>query len=245
MNNLDPRTKLIIVLVLSSLGIIYSNVAILLFLLIVATVTATICKSNLKSVVFKIRKLIYTLILIALFQSLLTNKGNPIITIGSVNLLTDYGILRSLEFILRMGIIIVSAAIITTSSSREIIQGLIQWKVPYEIAFMVSIAIRFLPILRDEMTDMLIALQLRGIDFKKIKMKEKINIYKYILVPITTNSIMKAKELAAAMEMRGFRAYQSRTSYMVLKMGIRDYLVIASSIAFGIFFITFQKVYTL
>ncbi|NLJ58325.1 MAG: energy-coupling factor transporter transmembrane protein EcfT [Tissierellia bacterium] len=238
MNSLDPRTKLLIVLILSSLGIIYNKVTTLLFLLILAILIAIMCKSNLKSVFFRIKKLLYLLILISLFQSLLTKEGNPILTIASINILTDYGILRSLEFILRMGIIIVSAAIITTSSSRKIIQALIQLKVPYEIAFMVSIAIRFLPIFKEEMTDMLIALQLRGIDFKKIKMKEKIYIYKYIFLPITTNSIMKAKELAAAMEMRAFRAYPTRTSYMLLKMDTRDYLFIALSIV--VLFITVQ-----
>jgi len=88
-------------------------------------------------------------------------------------------------------------------------------KVPYEIAFMVSIAVRFLPIFRNEMIDMVTALQLRGIDLKKLGYREKIKVYQYLLLPITTNSILMAKELATAMEMRGFRAYAQRTSYRV------------------------------
>jgi energy-coupling factor transport system permease protein len=188
----------------------------------------------------RLKKLIKIIIIIAIVQSLLTRSGNPILKIGNYTLLTDYGVLKSLEFIMRLSIIIISAAIITTSSSREIIQGLIQWHCPYEIAFMVSVAIRFLPIFKEEMTDMITAIQLRGIDFYKVKLNKKIVVYKYILIPITINSVIKAKELSAAMEMRGFRAYPKRTSYIVLKMNAYDYVTISLSIIAAILFIIFH-----
>src|SRR5690606_22844110 len=112
--------------------------------------------------------------------------------------------LRAIEFILRLSVIISSSAIITTSSSREIVQGLIQFHIPYEIAFMVSVSIRFLPVFRDEIMDMIIAIQLRGIDLKRVRFNEKLRIYRYIFVPVVINSLLKAKQLSAAMEMRGF-----------------------------------------
>jgi energy-coupling factor transport system permease protein len=58
-----------------------------------------------------------------------------------------------------------------------------------------------------------------------------------MLIPITVNSIMKAKELAAAMEMRGFRAYPERTSYMVLKMRAFDYILTGLSLGVALLFI--------
>ena len=230
MNDIDPRTKLVQVLILSTLGLIYNEIYVLSLILFAAVLIALINKVNLISILVKLKRLIKIIILIALIQSLLTNMGAPILKIGNLTIFTDYGIIRALEFILRMGIIIVSAAIITTSSSREIIQGLIQWRCPYEIAFMVSVAIRFLPIFKEEMTDMITAIQLRGIELKKVKLNKKIQVYKYILTPITINSVMKAKELAAAMEMRGFRAYPERTSCLVLKMQTIDYVIIVLSI---------------
>lgn len=240
MNEIDPRVKLIQVLILSTLGLIYNKVSVLSLILLAALIIAIINGVNIISIAAKVKRLLKVIVLIALIQSLLTNSGTPLLKIGSLTIFTDYGILRALEFLLRMGIIIVSAAILTTSSSREIIQGLIQWNIPYEIAFMVSVAIRFLPIFKEEMTDMVTAIQLRGIDLKKVKFNKKIQVYKYILSPITINSLMKAKELAAAMEMRGFRAYPERTSYMVLKMQTLDYLIIVLSIAAACLFIIFQ-----
>jgi len=194
-------------------------------------------QSSLISILARMRKLVGVMLAIAAVQSLFIRTGNTLINIWGITLLTDYGLIKSLEFFLRLGIIIVSAAIITTSTSREIIQGLVQWHCPYEIAFMVSIAIRFLPVFKEEMVDMVIAIQLRGIDFKKVKLNQKLKIYKYILVPIVINSVLKAKELSVAMEMRGFRAYPSRTSYRMLKMEVIDYIIIGLCIVTILFLI--------
>lgn len=240
MIKIDPRVKLVQVLILSTLGLIYNKIYVLSLILLAALAIAIINGVNIISIAARIKRLLKIIVIIALIQSLLTKGGTPFLKLGSLTIFTDYGILRSLEFLLRMGIIIVSAAILTTSSSREIIQGLIQCKCPYEIAFMVSLAIRFLPIFKEEMTDMITAIQLRGIDLKKVKFNKKIQVYKYILTPITINSLMKAKELAAAMEMRGFRAYPQRTSYMVLKMQTLDYLIIALSMGAAFLFLIFQ-----
>ena len=239
-SKLDPRTKIVIVLSLSTLSLIFDDILMLVVFLSVSCLCSVLMNSNLIAILARLKKLICVMAAIAIVQSLFTKTGNPIIKIGTFTLLTDYGIVRSLKFVLRLGIIIVSAAIITTSSSREIVQGLVQWRCPYEIAFMVSVAIRFLPIFKEEMTDMVIAIQLRGIDLKRVELKKKIKVYKYILFPIVTNSILKAKELSTAMEMRGFRAYHSRTSYMTLKMQNTDYILIAISFVFTIFFLTLK-----
>lgn len=228
-NNLDPRTKLIIVLVISTLAILYNDISYLSLLLFIAIIIAIWMKSDLINILKRIKKLIVLMIAIAFVQSIATRSGNPILSFRGLTLITDYGLIKALEFTLRISIIIISSVILTTSNSRELVQGLVQMKVPYEIAFMVSIAIRFLPIFRDEMADKVIALQLRGVDLKKIKLKEKLKVYKYLLLPITTNSILKAKELATAMEMRGFRAYPQRTSFLALKMKNIDYIVITMS----------------
>lgn len=229
----DPRTKLIIVLVLSTISLIYNDITILSVVLLISVLCAFAMNSSLVSILFRLKKLISLMVAIAIVQSLFNKTGNPILKTGNITLLTDYGLTKSVEFILRLGIIIVSAAIITTSSSREIVQGLVQWHCPYEIAFMVSVAIRFLPIFKEEMTDMVTAIQLRGIDLKRVRVKEKIKVYKYILFPIVINSILKAKELSSAMEMRGFRAYPLRTSYMKLKMQNSDYITIGTSFIFA------------
>ena len=166
--NIDPRTKLAIVALLSTLGLIYKDLLSLVIILSVAILIALALNSNFISVVSRLKKLLGLILVIAIIQSIFIKEGNSVISLGSVSLLTDIGIMKATEFILRLMIIIVSSVILTTSTSREIIQALIQMGLPYEIAFMVSISIRFLPLFKDEMRDMVVALQLRGIDLKKI-----------------------------------------------------------------------------
>ena len=171
--NIDPRTKLAIVALLSTLGLIYKDLLSLVIILSVAILIALALNSNFISVVSRLKKLLGLILVIAIIQSIFIKEGNSVISLGSLSLLTDIGIMKATEFILRLMIIIVSSVILTTSTSREIIQALIQMGLPYEIAFMVSISIRFLPLFKDEMRDMVVALQLRGIDLKKIKLKER------------------------------------------------------------------------
>lgn len=61
-----------------------------------------------------------------------------------------------------MLIIISSALLLLTAKPMELVLGLIRLKIPYEIAFMVLLAIRFLPVLVEEVQDALTAIQLRG-----------------------------------------------------------------------------------
>ena len=147
--NIDPRTKLAIVALLSTLGLIYKDLLSLVIILSVAILIALALNSNFISVVSRLKKLLGLILVIAIIQSIFIKEGNSVISLGSLSLLTDIGIMKATEFILRLMIIIVSSVILTTSTSREIIQALIQMGLPYEIAFMVSISIRFLPLFKD------------------------------------------------------------------------------------------------
>jgi energy-coupling factor transport system permease protein len=224
---LDPRTKIVMVLCVSTLAVFVQNIYILFSVFVFTVLLTVLIGGNLPLVAKKIGKMRYLFFLIVIMQSIFIHSGKIIVKIGSFQLLTLGGILLGVEFILRIFIIVSSATILSTSSSREIIQGMVQWKIPYEIAFMVSIAIRFLPVLSREFKDIVTAIQLRGIDLYRIQIKKRIKIYYFIFTPVIIGAIRKAQKLSTAMETRAFRAYPKRTSYLVLKMNNIDYWVIA------------------
>ena len=226
----DPRTKLTVVLCISTLGIIINDIFSLIFILVLTFLIAKFFHVNIKRSFKNIKKLLYLIFIIAIIQSIFSTEGKALLFIGGFKVLSTSGLGKGIQFILRMMIIIFSAAIIGTSNSREIIQGFVQWGLPYDIAFMVALGIRFLPILTEEIKDSLIAIQLRGIEINNIPIKKRISIYSYIFTPILAGTILKAEKLSIAIEMRGFRAYDNRTSYLVLKMSKWDYLIIFISI---------------
>lgn len=228
--NLDPRVKLIVVMCLSTMGVFIHNILVLFGILFISFLVTIIFGAKILAVTKKLKSFIYLFIAISIMQSIFSPSGTVLLSIKGVNILTLGGLEKGLIMMERMSIVLVSASIMTTTTTRKVVQGLVQWKVPYEFAFMTSIAIRFLPIFMEELRDNLTAIQLRGIDFKKIPFKKKIQIYSYIFTPIVAGTFIKSQKLSMAMETRAFRAYPNRTSYLVLNMQQRDYIVIALSI---------------
>ena len=230
---IDPRTKMLIVLCLSSLGVLTTDSGTLGLILLASVIIALSFGAQMMQIIHKLKKLLFIIFMIAIVQSVFMPSGEILIGFGQIALLTVGGLERTLEFILRMLIIISSAAILTTSNQREIIQGLIQLKLPYELAFMSSMGIHFLPMLAESFTDAITAIQLRGIDISRIGIKDKVDTYLYILNPVITSAILKSHRIAMSIELRGFRAFPQRTSILVLKLKARDYSLIAAILLFS------------
>ena len=231
MIKLDPRIKILIVAVISTLAILMDSTISLLYLLIIDIIIDIVLGVNLLNFYRRARYLLIIVISIALMQSIFNRTGTPIVSIYNFTVFTDYGLNLGLQFILRMSIVISSAMIIATSNIREITDGLIKMKLPYELAFMMSISIRFLPDFKNDFVDRMTALRLRGIELSDYSIFKKIKIYVYLLTPAVSSSIIKSQMLAIAMESRAFRIYNKRTMLRDLQMRLIDYVVMTISIA--------------
>ncbi|MDD2574535.1 MAG: energy-coupling factor transporter transmembrane component T [Bacillota bacterium] len=230
LKGLDPRSKLVLVLCLSTLGVFIQDIGILTAVLCVSIALSTASGSRLFVLIRKFRRILWLFVAIAVIQSIFAPSGRVLVSLGGIKLITAGGLYKGVAMVLRMSIVMVSATIMATSNSREIVQGLVQWKVPYEIAFMVSVAIRFLPLLTDEIKNVVTAVQLRGIELDRIPARQRVKVYSYLIMPVVSGAVIKSRELATTMETRAFRAYPKRTSYMVLTMQRIDYTVIITSL---------------
>jgi len=160
---------------------------------------------------------------LSLIQSVFSPQGRVLFRVFNLPILTSGGIVSGLTFLSRMLVIILSGVIISTSSRRDVTQGLIQMKLPYELAFMTNIAILFIPTLRDEINSSITAIELRGIDIKALKLKSRMNMYGYLALPIIMRSINSARTIAMAMDVRAFRLHTTRSSLKTLKLKTFDY----------------------
>ena len=208
------------------------HVYVLLFFLIISIVLSALFYGSLLKTIKALRRLWYVFIVMVIIQSIFNRAGSPLFSVWGFTVLTDAGLIKGSEFLLRISVIIFSASIAASSDHRKVVQGLVQLKIPYEIAFMVSVGIRFLPLLRSEFVDVMTAIQLRGVDIEKIPFKKRLKIYSYIFTPIMAGAIKKARDLSTAMEARAFRAYPERNSYLVLKLVPKDYIVMVITLVF-------------
>ncbi len=226
MKELDPRTMLFIAACFSTLGVLIEKTWLLAIVFLFIVVFVKCLGADLMILVKRLKGLIYIILFVALMESVFNGEGVALIAFNGVKVITVGGLLKCTNTLLRVGCVVASAAIFTLTTTRKMMQGLIQLNVPYEIAFMTMIALRFLPVFSNEFKDTFLAIQLRGVNINKIKLKEKIDMCLYMIMPVTFSAIDKAQKLSYAMELRAFRAYPNRTSLMRLTMKTHDYLYI-------------------
>ncbi|MCL2236420.1 MAG: energy-coupling factor transporter transmembrane protein EcfT [Defluviitaleaceae bacterium] len=245
----DPRVIFLLVMTFSTFGLlIREDVVAMAGLFVIVLVFAGLLGVQLRRIFGRIKRLMQILLLVTLLRSFFTPSGIVLFAIADVPILTTGGIAMGVLVALRLIIFIIGAAMLTVYPARALIQAMVQMKMPYEMAYMVSIGLRFVPQFAQEMQDSLIALQLRGVEIKKLKLRKRLSLYSYLLLPTLVSSLQQAKELAMSMEMRGFRALPSRTSYFSLSIKAKDYammvwvLALATAISFTIFNNNFYEI---
>ena len=109
------------------------------------------------------------------------------------------------------------------------------FKVPvHEIAMMMSIALRFIPILLEETDKIMKAQQARGASFDEGNIFKRAKAMVPILVPLFVSAFRRASDLAMAMEVRCYHGGEGRTRMKPLRYKLRDffgYLVLAAYFA--------------
>ena len=100
----------------------------------------------------------------------------------------------------------------------------------HEVSMMMSIALRFIPILLEE-TDKIMKAQIaRGADFENGNLIQKAKNLVPLLVPLFISAFRRADELAIAMECRCYHGGEGRTRLRQLIFVRRDYLALAGSL---------------
>ncbi len=237
---LDPRTKMVMTMCISTLAIIYNTPDRLALLLAVTVLILAIFHFDPGSVLGYLKPFLSLMIILFVIQCVFTRGGEVLLAAGPVPLVTSKGLLIGAGVVLRIAVVIAAALLLTTFSSRDFVLGLVQWKVPYELAFMVSIAMRFLPLIRDEMINVVTAVQLRGVKLKKAPWGQKISLCRLLLFPVVYGTMLKAQQLAVAMESRGFRAYPRRTYLRRLEFNHADYILMLIFLAVTIVLVALQ-----
>lgn len=229
----DPRAKLAVVSVISTLAVFSGAPAALLILTITALLLLPLFGCDLAKLFRYIKGFFTVMLTMAAVQCIFTRGGAAVLQLGGLVLITRNGITAAASFLLRMTIITLSAAILAGSSSREIIQGLVQLRVPYELAFMASMGLRFLPVLRDQFRDVVVAMGLRGIDFKTASFRQKLQLLGVMLTPVVAGAVLTSRQISISVQLRGFRAFPRRSSHFTLHFTVADTAIVICSLLFA------------
>ena len=114
-----------------------------------------------------------------------------------------------------------------TTTPEELGMTLTKLRVPYVYSFALISAIRFTPVLAEELQTIMDAQRSRGLELDKGSPLSRIKKYIPILVPLIVNVLRRSYELAEAMEVKCFGASKKRTFLKELKMRPADFAATA------------------
>ena len=117
------------------------------------------------------------------------------------------------------------------------------FKVPvHELAMMVSIALRFIPILLEETNKIMKAQQARGADFESGSLINRAKSLVPLLVPLFISAFRRANDLAMAMEARCYRGGDGRTKMKPLIYKKADYVAYAVIVIYLVLIILLGRI---
>jgi len=188
-----------------------------------------------------IRPVIFMLVFAAAINLFLT-PGQTILVQFAFIRITLEGVIMAAQMAARLTLLITGTSILTlTSSPIELTDGiesglkpLKKIKVPaHDIAMMMTIALRFIPTLADELDKIIKAQKARGADFDTGSLMRRAKSLIPILVPLFVSAFKRADELATAMEARCYRGDVNRTKMKIMKTTPTDWMAVGVVVIFS------------
>ena len=231
LHKLDPRVKLVTTIVfLIALFVADDWVGYL-----VATVfLVSVIKLSKVPFHFMVKglKAIFFILLITMFFNLFLTPGDVVLVQIWKLKITDKGLHTAIFMAIRLIYLILGSSVMTlTTTPNDLTDGLEKLMSPlkklhvpvHEVAMMMSIALRFIPILLEE-TDKIMKAQIApGADFENGNLIQKAKNLVPLLVPLFISAFRRANDLAMAMEARCYRGGEGRTKMKPLVYAKRDY----------------------
>lgn len=229
LHRLDPRLKLngtlLFIISIFLFDYFYGYIAVTMFLVSIIMLS----RVPLKFILRGLKPIIIILLFTTTFNLFLT-QGDILVKLGFLKI-TKQGLHSALFMGLRLTYLILGSSIMTfTTTPNQLTDGLerLMWplrriKVPvHEIAMMMSIALRFIPILLEETDKIMKAQMARGADFESGGILKRAKGLVPLLVPLFVSAFRRANDLAMAMEARCYRGGEGRTKMKPLRYAGRD-----------------------
>ena len=217
-HRLDPRVKLVGTICYIISLFLVNNVWGYLVAALFLAVMIKLSNVPFKFMVKGMKAIMFLLMLTVVFNMFLT-PGEALISVWKLTI-TKEGLKLAIMMAVRLTFLIIGSSVMTltttpnnlTDGMENLMNPLRKLKVPvHEIAMMMSIALRFIPILMEE-TDKIMKAQIaRGADFESGNIIKKAKALVPLLVPLFISAFRRANDLAMAMEARCYRGGDGRT----------------------------------
>ena len=223
-HKLDPRVKLFATLIFIISLFSFKNVWGFLVATIFMFGFIELSKVPIGYMVKGLKAIVILMIITALFNLFLTS-GKELVSFW-IFTITYEGLRNAILMAIRLTYLILGTSIMTlTTTPNQLTDGLEKSLMPlskigvpvHAIAMMMSIALRFIPILIEETDKIMKAQMARGADFESGNLLLRVKNMIPLLVPLFVSAFRRADDLAMAMEARCYNGGEGRTKMKPLR----------------------------
>jgi energy-coupling factor transport system permease protein len=242
LHRLDPRVKILAVLLLSLLAFLLNTLLYLAILLAFILMLLILARASSSKAFFALKYVIRFMLLIALLWPLFDRSGTPVLLSLDPITITEPAIWRGITSAARIGCLAtVWYILMFTTSQRDLVLALVKMGLRFDYGLTIAISLRFFPtfvLTIDSITD---AQKARGLEFSRGNLIARSRKYVAILVPAVVTALRTADSLSLALQSRAYGARTDRTYLRRLKMRPSDYVALA--IVVSLFVVPFLAKY--
>jgi energy-coupling factor transport system permease protein len=240
-HSLDPRVKIIGTLLYIITLFVFSGFAGYAVAAVFFGILVFLSKVPLSYIIRGLKPVFFVLVFTAVLN-LFWTPGESFFTWGVINL-TWEGLYKAAFIALRLIFLVLGSSLMTftttpnqlTDALEKILRPLRYLHVPvHELAMMMSIALRFIPILVEETDKIMKAQAARGADFESGSMIRRLKSMVPILVPLFISAVHRANDLALAMDARCYHGGDGRTKMHPLRYSRQDFVAYAVCICYSL-----------
>ena len=230
LHKMDARMKMVLIFLLMVSVFICRNYISLGLAFLITALLVAISKIKPKVIIKGIKPILFILLFTTLIN-LFYSTGEPIAQFWIFKI-TLRGLNNALFMGLRIILLVVIGLMLTytttptalTDAMESLLKPLRAFKVDtHSFAMVMTIALRFIPILIEEVDKIISAQKSRGADMESGGLIKRTKAIVPVLIPLFVSSFRRANELADAMECRCYRGSEGRTKMKVSHLQFRDY----------------------
>lgn len=249
LHRLDPRVKIAgTLLYIISLFLVHHYIGLVVAALIFG-VMVRMSNVPFRFIVKGLKPIMMMLVFTALLH-LFCTPGKAIFSLGVLHI-TIEGVQKCIFLTVRLTLMMIGSSLMTlTTTPNQLTDGIEQMLRPlrklhipvHEFALMMSIALRFIPILMEELDKIMKAQLARGADFESGNFLHRLKNMLPILLPLFASAMRRANELAYAMDARCYYGGEGRTKMKPLRYGYRDMIGYISIVCYLIVLIAVDRI---
>lgn len=231
LHKMDARMKIVLLIFLMVSIFICRNYVSLSLVILATIILVAISKIKLKVILKSIKPLLF-IVLFTTILNLFYGAGNVLVHIGKLKI-TDGGVNNALFMAFRIILLVIQSSLLTytttptslTDAIESLMKPLRLLKIDiHSIAMTMTIALRFIPTLSEELNKIMSAQKSRGADMESGGLISRAKAIVPVIIPLFVSSFRRANDLADAMECRCYRGGKGRTKMNVVHLQMRDYI---------------------